>query len=313
MAQEYFAIVTDIGKQKLLAHSLDDTKANVILFAVGDANGLPYDPTPDMTSLKNEVWRGDVNEIKIDPATPNMVSFRTTIDGTVGGFTIREMAIIDDEGDTIAIANTPAVEKTAVTSGAGIGINPKLVIIADNIDSINIEVDPNIAGATKQDLDDHNSDPEAHPFTDPDMPGVTSLAEAIAWVKANKVDKGQVPKYPITLAAGFTVAPTKECTFSKDDFGKVLVTLSLVSDAGKILSGTAGAVVTTLPEGYRPENRQDISLLYRTSGGVTGNYGWGYGIITTDGNIALTMFSGQTSLNTSQLYLDVQASFYTRE
>ena len=45
-----------MGAEKIVNAVRNGEKVDIVHFAVGDGEGLPYRPTRDMTALKNEVW-----------------------------------------------------------------------------------------------------------------------------------------------------------------------------------------------------------------------------------------------------------------
>lgn len=111
--RKYKTLVTDIGKEKMTNAILNGKKVNVVMAAVGDGGGSYYLPTADMTALVHEVWRGAIASKEINSKSSNMVDVKFVLPGTVGGFTAREAALIDDEGDMIAVCNLPDTEKAA--------------------------------------------------------------------------------------------------------------------------------------------------------------------------------------------------------
>ncbi len=54
MSEQFYSIVTQIGKTKLANASAFGSKVNFTTFVVGNGNGAYYNPTEDQTSLKNE-------------------------------------------------------------------------------------------------------------------------------------------------------------------------------------------------------------------------------------------------------------------
>lgn len=112
--RKYKTLVTDIGKEKMTNAILNGKKVNVVMAAVGDGGGSYYLPTADMTALVHEVWRGAIASKEINSKSSNMVDVKFVLPGTVGGFTAREAALIDDEGDMIAVCNLPDTEKAAI-------------------------------------------------------------------------------------------------------------------------------------------------------------------------------------------------------
>ena len=115
--RKYKTLVTDIGKEKMTNAILNGKKVNVVMAAVGDGGGSYYLPTADMTALVHEVWRGAIASKEINSKSSNMVDVKFVLPGTVGGFTAREAALIDDEGDMIAVCNLPDTEKAAIEDG----------------------------------------------------------------------------------------------------------------------------------------------------------------------------------------------------
>ena len=77
------------------------------------------------TALRGKKWEGDVASAAVSTTNANMIDVKITIDDSVGGFTIREMGLFDDDGTLIAICNTPDTEKVS-TDG---GVSGKLTMI----------------------------------------------------------------------------------------------------------------------------------------------------------------------------------------
>lgn len=150
----YNAIVTDIGNSLLLHTMLEGTKINLTTLVVGDGDGSYYEPTPEMTSLKKQTWRGPVNRVKVNDESPNMLDVIAVIPANVGGFTIREMAILTDKDEMFAICNTPDTEKVIITTGAAGEIELQMHIELSNTDAVTSLVDPNIIVATKKDVEE---------------------------------------------------------------------------------------------------------------------------------------------------------------
>lgn len=150
----YNAIVTDIGNSLLLNTMLDGTKINLTTLVVGDGDGSYYQPTPEMTALKNQTWTGPVSVVKVNDESPNMIDVIAVIPATVGGFTIREMAIMTERDEMFAICNTPDTEKVVITTGAAGEIELQMHIELSNTDAVTSLVDPNIIVATKKDVEE---------------------------------------------------------------------------------------------------------------------------------------------------------------
>jgi phage-related tail fiber protein len=158
----YGTIVTDVGVDLITQATMEGQKVNITQLAVGDGDGAYYQPTPDMTELKGEQWRGAVNSVAINEDSPNMIDVIAIVPSDVGGFTIREMCILDDANNMIAVCNTPDTEKVIISSGAAGEIELTMHIEISNTGSISFIIDPTVITATKKDLEDHNASSTAH-------------------------------------------------------------------------------------------------------------------------------------------------------
>lgn len=160
---KYGSIVTLKGKEKITRASIEDNaKINITEFAAGDGGGSYYQPIELQTELKNEKWRGAVSLCRVNPVSPNMIEIVAVIPPDQGGFTIREIAAFDEAGDMIVIANTPDTEKVVISTGAAGEIKLTIYMEISNAELITLKIDPNTVTATKQDLENHNTDPDAH-------------------------------------------------------------------------------------------------------------------------------------------------------
>ena len=139
--RKYKTLVTDIGKEKMTNAILNGKKVNVVMAAVGDG-GSYYLPTADMTALVHEVWRGAIASKEINSKSSNMVDVKFVLPGTVGGFTAREAALIDDEGDMIAVCNLPDTEKAAIEDGIAAALTILMHIVMTNSDALTFTLDP---------------------------------------------------------------------------------------------------------------------------------------------------------------------------
>jgi hypothetical protein len=166
MAENFYTILTNTGKAKLANAQALGTTVQFSSIAVGDGSGNYYDPTESQTALKNEVWRGAINQIKTDSENPNWIIVEVVIPTTTGGFTVREAGIIDSEGDLIALGKYPATYKPALAEGSGKDLYIRMILEVSNASTIMLKIDPAIVLSTRGYVDDsiaeHNTDPLAH-------------------------------------------------------------------------------------------------------------------------------------------------------
>lgn len=152
-ASKYYSVVTDTGNKLMTAALAAGKKLSITEIAVGDGGGDYYQPDPEMTTLKNELWRGPINSCEISSSSDNILIVKGIIPGEVGGFTIREMAIFAEGGEMIAVANTPSTPKVNIVDGIINEMSLAIEIALINGSVINLLVDPHIVTATKADIE----------------------------------------------------------------------------------------------------------------------------------------------------------------
>jgi len=160
--RKYFAILTDIGQQKVAAFASGGEKVNITAFVVGDANGEYYTPTTDMTAIKNEVWRGVVSNTDVVKDAQNVIRVSNVIPADVNGFIVREMGLYDESGQLIAIGNAPPMPKVMLEEGVSTELDLSMRFAVKNTEALTFVTDPHTVIMTKDMLDTHNVDNNAH-------------------------------------------------------------------------------------------------------------------------------------------------------
>ncbi|EQB4336223.1 phage tail protein [Clostridium botulinum] len=153
MTEQFYTILTKIGKAKIANSTALGTKVNFCKLQVGDSNGTYYNPTEDQTELKHKVWEGNINSISIDENNPNWIIIEVLLPSNVGGFMIREAAILDDEDNVIAIAKYPETYKPLTQDGSSKDILIRTILEVSNTSSVTLKVDPTVILATKKDIE----------------------------------------------------------------------------------------------------------------------------------------------------------------
>ncbi|GAA0124779.1 hypothetical protein UT300019_06810 [Clostridium sp. CTA-19] len=153
MSEQFYTILTKVGKAKIANATALGTKVNFCKFQVGDSNGAYYNPTEEQTELKHKVWQGNINNIRIDDKNPNWVIIEVILPSEIGGFTIREAAILDDEDNVIAVAKYPETYKPQTKDGSSKDILIRTILEVSNANSITLRVDPTVILATKKDIE----------------------------------------------------------------------------------------------------------------------------------------------------------------
>ena len=145
-------LVTDVGQQKITAATLNGGKVNIVKAAVGDGGGNFYTPTTSQTELKRETWRGDIAFKQINEDNRKVIDVKVIIPAEVGGFTVREAGLFDDEGDMIVVCNTPSTEKATVAIGSASTLTLFMHIIFSDMNVVNIKIEPTIDVVTHDEV-----------------------------------------------------------------------------------------------------------------------------------------------------------------
>jgi len=160
--KKYFAILTDVGQSKIAQAVAGGQKLNVTTFLVGDGNGEYYVPTSDMTAIKNEVWRGTISKADVVQDAQKILRITTVIPAEVSGFIVREIALLDETGELVAIGNTPDLPKVRLEDGASTELKLTMRLAVKNTEALSFTIDPHTVIMTKDMLDTHNVDSNAH-------------------------------------------------------------------------------------------------------------------------------------------------------
>ncbi len=160
--KKYFAILTDVGQSKIAEAVAGGQKLNITTFLVGDGNGEYYVPTSDMTAIKNEVWRGTISKADVVQDAQKILRITTVIPAEVSGFIVREIALLDETGELIAIGNTPDLPKVRLEDGASTELKLTMRLAVKNTEALSFTIDPHTVIMTKDMLDTHNVDDNAH-------------------------------------------------------------------------------------------------------------------------------------------------------
>ena len=158
---EYFAILTNKGTEKMAAYLQSGKKIEIAFVSVGDGNGQLPMPDPARTALVNEVWRGPAQTV-LDQANKNVIKSTSVIPTDVGGWNVREIGLIDGDGELFAIANAPGYPKISIADGINNDMQVGMRVAVSNRDGIVVTVDGTVIIATMQDIKDHNKDKKAH-------------------------------------------------------------------------------------------------------------------------------------------------------
>ena len=178
----YFCILTAIGEAKLANATALGQTLEFSQMALGDGGGSMPIPSQSREALVNEVRRAPLNAVAIDEDNPNWIVCEQIVPAEVGGWTIRELGIIDADGDLVAVGNFPETYKPILAEGSGRTQTVRMVLQVSNSASVTLKIDPSVVLATREYVDDAKEAAEDHA----DSGDASTLAEAKSY--ANEGD-----------------------------------------------------------------------------------------------------------------------------
>lgn len=150
---QFFAMLTAVGEAKQANATALGTPWTFKEMAVGDANGTDPIPNRTQTKLINEWRRAPVNQVRTDPANPNIIITEQVIPPDVGGRWIREIGLFDADGDLVAVANCAPSFKPLLAQGTGKTQVIRMNFIVANTAQIVLKIDPTVVLATREYVD----------------------------------------------------------------------------------------------------------------------------------------------------------------
>lgn len=121
---------------------------------IGDANGADPVPSPTQTKLVNQVYRAQLNQLRVSPTDANILIAELVLPPDVGGWWIRELAVEDKDGVFCAVANAAPSYKPLLSQGSGRNQVVRMHIITNGTSNIQLKIDPSVVLATRQYVDE---------------------------------------------------------------------------------------------------------------------------------------------------------------
>ncbi|MEX6204593.1 phage tail protein [Providencia hangzhouensis] len=138
----FYTILTNYGKTVLAQALAAQKPLEIPHMAAGDGGGSYYEPTEAQTNLRNELWRGDLNDLRTDDDIQGQVIAEGIIPiGVDGDWTAREIGLFDKEGGLIAVGKYPETYIPPAISGAKTQVYISIVIKVDNVAAVQLIVD----------------------------------------------------------------------------------------------------------------------------------------------------------------------------
>ncbi|WP_228005776.1 phage tail protein [Xenorhabdus sp. BG5] len=154
MSTKYFALLTQLGADKLANAAALGTKIEITHMAVGDGGGKLPTPDTKQTKLINEKRRAAINTLSIDPKNTNQIIAEQLIPENEGGWWIREIGLYDKDGILIAVGNCAETYKPQLQEGSGRTQTIRMILIVSSANAVTLKVDPSVVLATREYVDD---------------------------------------------------------------------------------------------------------------------------------------------------------------
>lgn len=213
MAEKYYSILTNRGKE-LEAQSSATGKPVIIKdFVVGDGNGQPVKPDPAQTKLVREVYRNAISALQVSPDQANQFIAQLILPVNVGGFVVREVGLLTDAGELYSVANSAAIEKPE--NGVSVNLQYRLAVS----ESANIELKAATGDGLFLRIDKNLSEIAAK-----GEPAQKSSREAIGVLDATTARKGLVQLSSATDSKSEALAATPKAVKAAYDLAKAKYT-----------------------------------------------------------------------------------------
>lgn len=129
---DYGSIITIAGAAAEAAANASGTPLKLTMFVVGDGGGAPVTPDPAQTELINEVYRGSISGLSVNPDDATQLIATLIIPGESGGYVIRELGIVTEDGTLYSVSNYADQNKPSPDSGMAVSVKIDYMLAVSN-------------------------------------------------------------------------------------------------------------------------------------------------------------------------------------
>jgi phage-related tail fiber protein len=148
--------------------------------ALGDGGGAAVEPTEAATALAGEQHRAPLDRLVPDATNPNWLVAELAVPAAVGGWFIREVGLIDGDGDLVAYGNFPETYKPVLADGSSRDLVARMLVEVTSTAAVILQLDPAVIMASQTNVaaqvSDHATSGD-HPAAAHDAQGMVELAE----------------------------------------------------------------------------------------------------------------------------------------
>lgn len=145
----YFMLLTATGAAKMTAANAGGPPLQIVDMAFGDGGGSAVTPTENRAALLNEVHRRALTSLQPNSTNASWMEAETVIPADVGGWWIREVGLIDADGDLVAYGSFADSYKPMLSEGSGKELVVRTIMVVSSASSITMIVNSSIAWATQ--------------------------------------------------------------------------------------------------------------------------------------------------------------------
>ncbi|MGW1368754.1 phage tail-collar fiber domain-containing protein [Providencia hangzhouensis] len=148
--KNFYTILTQYGKNALAEALAAQKKLAIPYIAVGDSAGEYYEPSESQTNLRNERWRGDLNDLRTDDDHEDCVIAEAVIPFDIeGDWVAREIGLYDAKGGLVAVGKYPETYIPSRLSGSAKQIYINMVVRVGNVAAVSLIINPDTVLASK--------------------------------------------------------------------------------------------------------------------------------------------------------------------
>jgi len=270
----YYSIITNNGLINHANASANAVDLDLTQMAVGDSNGVYYDPDGTEIALQNEIHRVNLTSTVIDENNSNQLIIEAVFDETVGPFYVREVGVFDANGNLFAIGKFPETFKPNLPSGSGKRLYIRMILGFASSPNVNliinndISLDPNFSADINSELANRLKISENLA----DLTDTDAAKTNLGIISANTSTKGLIQ------------IATQEEANNKTNATKALTskTLASQSDFAQINQNSASKFVDKLP--ISRTAREHMAVIMKDGNIKVWGRGTNYGNTDPNGN-----------------------------
>lgn len=133
---DYGSVITTAGAAAEAAANASGTPLQLTMFVVGDGGGNPVIPDAAQTELINEVYRGNISALSVNPDNETQLIATLVIPRESGGYVIRELGLLTEDGTLYSVSNFADQDKPAPDSGLAVSIKISYMLAVSNVADI---------------------------------------------------------------------------------------------------------------------------------------------------------------------------------